>query len=67
MNLRWVHAVLILLSAALAVVFGLWCLDHYQRQDGTASLVAAVMAFAASLGLVLYDSWFLRKTRTLRP
>ena len=42
MNLRWVHAVLIMLSAALAVLFGV------------------------SLGLVLYDSWFLRKTRTLR-
>lgn len=67
MNLRWVHAVLILLSAALAVLFGLWCLDQYQRQDGTASLVAAIVAFAASLGLVLYDSWFLRKTRTLGP
>ena len=26
MNLRWVHAVLILLSAILAVLFGVWCL-----------------------------------------
>jgi len=25
-----------------------------------------VGAFAVSLGLVIYDSWFLRKTRTLR-
>jgi uncharacterized membrane protein YcjF (UPF0283 family) len=66
MNLRWVHAVLILLSAALAVLFGLWCLDLYRRQDGIGTLVAAVASFAASLGLVMYDSWFLRKTRTLR-
>jgi uncharacterized membrane protein YcjF (UPF0283 family) len=66
MNLRWVHAVLILLSAALAVVFGVWCLDLYRRDDGVGSLVAAVAAFAASGGLVAYDSWFLRKTRTLR-
>jgi hypothetical protein len=28
-------------------------------------LAAAIVSFAASLGLVLYDSWFLRKTRTL--
>ena len=66
MNLRWVHAVLILLSAALAVLFGLWCLALYGRQDGIGNLIAAVMAFAVSAGLVVYDSWFLRKTRTLR-
>jgi hypothetical protein len=66
MNLRWVHALLILLSAALAVLFGFWCLDLYRRQDGTATLIAAIASFAASFGLVMYDSWFLRKTRTLR-
>jgi hypothetical protein len=66
MNLRAVHAVLILLSAVLAVVFGIWCLGQYWRQDGAASLVAAVAAFAVSCGLLAYDSWFLRKTRTLR-
>lgn len=66
MSLRWVHALLILLSAALAVLFGFWCLALYGREDGIANLAAAVAAFATSLGLVLYDSWFLRKTRTLR-
>jgi hypothetical protein len=66
MNLRWFHALLILLSAALAVVFGLWCLDLYRQEDGVATLVAAIGSFAASFGLVVYDSWFLRKTRTLR-
>jgi hypothetical protein len=65
MNLRWVHAVLILLSAALAVLFGVWCLNQYARHDGIGTLVAAITAFAVSLGLVLYDSWFLRKTRSL--
>jgi hypothetical protein len=66
MNLRWVHAVLILLSAALAVLFGVWCLGLYWRVGGVAPLLAAVAAFAVSIGLVVYDSWFLRKTRTLR-
>ena len=66
MNLRLVHAVLILLSAALAVLFGIWCLGVYGRENGTASLFGAIAAFAVSVGLVLYDSWFLRKTRTLR-
>jgi hypothetical protein len=66
MNLRFVHALLILLSAALAVLFGVWSLGQYGRDATTSSLVAAVAAFAVSLGLVVYDSWFLRKTRTLR-
>jgi hypothetical protein len=66
MNLRWVHAFLILLSAALAVVFGFWCLAQYGREDGLASLFSGIAAFVVSLGLVVYDSWFLRKTRMLR-
>ena len=66
MNLRWFHALLILLSAALAVLFGLWCLSQYGRGDGIATLVAGVAAFVVSCGLVVYDSWFLRKTRSLR-
>jgi len=66
MNLRWVHAVLILLSAALAVLFGVWCLGQYQQGGGSGSMVAALVAFVVSGGLVVYDSWFLRKTRTLR-
>ncbi len=66
MNLRLVHAGLIFLSAVLAVLFGLWCLNLYGRQNGAAPLLAAIAAFAASLGLVVYDRWFLRKTRSLR-
>ena len=66
MNLRRIHALLILLSAVLAVLLGVWCLQQYQREDATGSLIAAVVAFVASAGLVAYDSWFLRKTRMLR-
>ena len=66
MNLRMVHACLIMLSAALAVLFGIWCLRQYGQGEGMLSLIAAGTAFAVSLGLVIYDSWFLRKTRTLR-
>lgn len=65
MNLRMVHALLILLSAALAVLFGFWCLNQYGRQHETANLVAGIASFAVSVGLIAYDSWFLRKTRTL--
>lgn len=66
MNLRLVHAFLILLSAALAVLFGVWCLGQYSRDDQAVNLAAAIIAFVVAAGLVAYDSWFLRKTRTLR-
>jgi hypothetical protein len=65
MNLRLVHALLILLSAVLAVVFGIWCVVQYGREHAVTYLLAAVAAFGMSIGLVVYDSWFLRKTRTL--
>jgi hypothetical protein len=48
------------------VLFGIWCLNLYGRGDGVANLFAGIAAFAVSGGLVVYDSWFLRKTRTLR-
>ncbi len=66
MNLRSVHALVILFSAALAVLFGVWCLAQYGREDGIATLVAAIASFAVAFGLVVYDSSFLRQTRTLR-
>ena len=66
MTLRMFHALLIFLSAILAVVFGVWSLSMYGREDGVGRLLAALAAFALSLGLVVYDSWFLRTTRTLR-
>jgi hypothetical protein len=66
MSLRWFHALLILLSAALAVLFGVWSLGQYRQDGGVASLLTAVVAFIVAAGLVAYDSWFLRKTRSLR-
>jgi hypothetical protein len=65
MNLRLFHALLILLSAILAVMFGLWALGVLGRASGVANVPAGVAAFAVALGLIAYDSWFLRKTRSL--
>jgi hypothetical protein len=66
MNLRLVHAFLILLSAALSVLFGVWCLGQYARDHQAVNLISGIVAFVVAIGLVVYDSWFLRKTRTLR-
>ena len=65
MNLRWVHAGLIVMSAALAVLFGIYSLNQYGLGNGVGNLIAAIVSFITSAGLIAYDSWFLRKTRTL--
>lgn len=66
MNLRSFHAFLILMAAALAALFGVWCLRLYAQQNGVGSLAAGIVAFAIAAGLVIYDRWFLRRTRALR-
>ena len=66
MNLRMVHAGLIMASAALAVLVGIYCLSQYSHDHAAMNLVWAILSFAVSLGLIAYDSWFLKKTRTLR-
>ena len=66
MNLRFMHAGLILISAALAVLVGLWSLGVAGLGNGSSSVPAGIASFAVAIGLVMYDSWFLRKTRTLR-
>jgi hypothetical protein len=58
--------VLIMLSRGTRGAVRVWCLSKYGQGAGVGSLVAAIAAFAVSFGLVVYDSWFLRKTRTLR-
>jgi hypothetical protein len=65
-NLRSVHIVFIGAATALAALFGWWCLNLYMTEDGAGALLAAAGSFAAALGLVVYGTWFVRKTRPLR-
>jgi hypothetical protein len=53
MNLRWVHAVLILLSAALAVLFGIWCLAQYGRESGTTMIGGTKLGVLVLLAVTL--------------
>jgi hypothetical protein len=66
MKIPFLHAGLILCSAALAVLFGLWSLGVAGLGNGSSSLPVGIVSFAVAIGLVVYDSWFLKKTRTLR-
>jgi hypothetical protein len=64
MNLRLFHVVFIAAATALAAWLGGFCLTQWRRgESGTGALVGGIAAFAAVGGLVVYSSWFLRKTR----
>jgi hypothetical protein len=57
----------IFISAAvlLALWLGVWAWG--QRQAGGGFLALSCGAFAAAAGLVVYEVWFLRKTRQVSP
>ena len=63
MNLRAVHALLILLSAILAVLFGLWCLDSYRYGGGAAMLASAISAFACPVCFGAHETSIIDGTR----
>lgn len=66
MNLRSFHFFLILLSAILAIVLGGWLLHVYGRERDVMAAVGAVASFVVAVGLILYDRWFLQKTRAFK-
>jgi hypothetical protein len=66
MNLRMFHIVFIAAATLLAAWVGAFCFAQWRRgESGAGALVGGVASIAAALGLVLYGSWFLRKTRRL--
>jgi len=66
LNLRSFHFFLILLSAILAIVLGGWLLRVYGRERDVMAAVGAVASFVVAVGLILYDRWFLHKTRAFK-
>ena len=65
MNLKGFHLLFIACSSALAFLFGVWVL-HGTTLTGTPRLAAACGAFAIGIGLILYETWFLRFLRRSR-
>ena len=58
MSLRWFHVLFISASVILALGVGWWCLPEQP--------VGAVAALFVAVGLVAYETWFLRKTRKMK-
>jgi phosphotransferase system glucose/maltose/N-acetylglucosamine-specific IIC component len=57
MSLRAFHVLFISASVLLALGLGWWCLPEHKVAAGVAAAVAVL--------LVGYESWFLRKMRSL--
>jgi len=67
-SLKAFHVIFISAAVLLAVWLGLWAWDQRQaQQDGGSWTALAVGAFGAAAGLVVYEVWFLRKTKKVSP
>ena len=65
MSLKAFHLIFIIAAIALAVGFGFWLADNYFTDGGVMNLVGALLSFAAAVGLVFYERYFLKKTKNL--
>ncbi len=66
MSLKAFHIVFITAASALAFGFGVWSLRAYSSADGfTQDLLFGVGSLAVGSGLLVYERYFLKKTRNV--
>ncbi len=66
MSLKAFHLIFITAASALAVGFGVWSLHNYHGADGrTRDLLYAVGSFVVGVALIVYERYFLKKTRRI--
>lgn len=65
MGLKNIHVVFISMAIALGLAVGSWALSMYGDGGGRGYLVFAALSFASAVGLAVYGSWFLKKTKDL--
>ncbi|HBL25426.1 MAG TPA: hypothetical protein DD490_01165 [Acidobacteria bacterium] len=62
MGLKNFHLVFIACAIALSFLVGAWALGP-SGLSGTPRLLGGIGAFAVGLGLIAYETWFLRYSR----
>jgi predicted permease len=66
MSLKAFHLIFITAAIALAFGFGTWLIQEFLSPEGRAwDLVFGVVSAAAGVGLMLYERYFLKKTKDL--
>jgi hypothetical protein len=63
MSLKAFHLVFIIASILLAFGFGVWLAERYFSAGGVWNLIFALVSFAAGVGLIFYERYFLKKTK----
>jgi hypothetical protein len=66
-SLKAFHVIFISAAVLLAVWLGLWAWDQRAAPGGGGWTALAFGSFGAAAGLVVYEVWFLRKTRQVSP
>ena len=65
MSLKAFHLIFIIASIVLVVGFGIWAMVAFFQAGGVINLIVAVLSFAAAVGLVFYERYFLKKTKNI--
>ena len=66
MSLKAFHIVFITAASALAFGCGVWWLKDYAGADGqTSDLIYGLGALVAGAGLIVYERYFLKKTKNV--
>jgi hypothetical protein len=63
MSLKAFHLVFITAATVLAFGFGGWLTKNFFSTGGAGNLVSALLSFAAGIGLIIYECYFLKKTK----
>ena len=65
MSLKAFHVFFIAISTLLAAGFGLWSVRQFLATGNGIDLFFAVVGVLGTVGLPIYGSWFLRKTKKM--
>jgi uncharacterized membrane protein len=66
MSLKTFHIIFITATVLLAFGFGAWLIkDFFSPEHGVWNLVFGLASIATGVGLIVYEFYFLKKTRDL--
>ena len=63
MSLKAIHVVFIVVATIFSAGFGVWSIDFFLDRRESLYLMLGVFSLAASLTLVGYGNWFLKKMK----
>jgi hypothetical protein len=63
MSLKAFHLVFITAATLLAFGFGVWLAGNFFSGGGVANLLSALLSFGTGIGLIVYEFYFLKKTK----